>query len=322
MNRARLRQLLGQSRFDVIAFNNVSLIGGPGLLGYGGSAATLYMAHEHWLVCPTHVLWRHARERCDSQQCFRCQLHYRRPPQLWRHTGLLARQLDHIDVFIAMSSFSRDKHREFGFPRDMAVLPCFTESALPEPGAAAPPRPHARPYFLFVGRLERIKGLDDVITAFTEYEDADLLVIGDGGHGPELRRQAAGTPRIHFLGRMTVEDLAPYYRHAIALVVPSVAYETFGMTVIEAFSYETPVVARRLGPLPELIEGSGGGELFETGPELVSALRALQSSPARRAALGRAGRQAVTLQWSETAVVARFLDLVDQARAKRAARLH
>ncbi|MEQ1693789.1 MAG: glycosyltransferase family 4 protein, partial [Gemmatimonas sp.] len=123
-NGARLRRLLDDGQFDVINFHNISLIGGPGLLEYG-DGVKLYMAHEHWLVCARHVLWRHGRETCTGRQCFRCQLHYRRPPQWWRWTGLLERQLHHVDAFIAMSDFSRDKHREFGFPREMEVLPYF-----------------------------------------------------------------------------------------------------------------------------------------------------------------------------------------------------
>ena len=83
---AKIRRILDGGDFDVIHFHNVSLIGGPGVLAYG-DAIKLYTAHEHWLVCPTHVLWRHNREVCTGRQCFRCSLHYRRPPQLWRHTG-------------------------------------------------------------------------------------------------------------------------------------------------------------------------------------------------------------------------------------------
>ena len=63
-------------------------IGGPGCSRYGGDAVKLYMAHEHWLVCPTHVLWRHGRELCTGRECLRCTLRYQRPPQLWRYTGL------------------------------------------------------------------------------------------------------------------------------------------------------------------------------------------------------------------------------------------
>jgi hypothetical protein len=83
------------------------------------------MAHEHWLVCPTHVLWRYNRELCTGKKCVRCQLVYGRPPQTWRMTGLMERELHHIHSFIAMSEFSRNKHREFGFPRDMEVVRTF-----------------------------------------------------------------------------------------------------------------------------------------------------------------------------------------------------
>ena len=53
---------------------------------------------------------------------------------------------------------------------------------------------HPRPYFLLVGRLEKIKGLQDVFPAFDRYPDADLLILGDGDYGAELRRLAAGNP--------------------------------------------------------------------------------------------------------------------------------
>ena len=317
LNGRRLRHLLSDGRFDVITFNNISLIGGPALMSYGGAAVKVYLAHEHWLVCPTHVLWRDRHELCDRQRCFQCQLHYRRPPQLWRYSGLLERRLRDVDAFVAMSEFSRMKHREFGFPFDMAVLPYF----LPDPDPQAPgdgPSPHVRPYFLFVGRLERIKGLDDVIPLFAHFADADLLIVGDGEYAPELRKLAAGNPRVRFVGRVPVDELGPYYRHAIAALAPSIAFETFGITLIEAFSHETPVIARRLGPFPEIVQQSGGGELFETPEGLLAAMRAFQASSDRREAMGRAGYEAYRSRWSESVVVPRYLEIVGQAGEHRA----
>jgi glycosyltransferase involved in cell wall biosynthesis len=316
VNGPRLRQLLEPGRFDVIVLNNVSLIGGPGLFALGRPAVKLYVAHEHWLVCPTHALWRHNRERCDRRECLRCQLSYRRPPQLWRFTGLLERQLAEVDAFIAMSEFSRAKHREFGFPREMEVLP----PVLPDPDAASPPgagRPHDRPYFLSVGRLERLKGLDELIAAFSGRAGADLLVVGDGTDRERLHRLARDHHRVRFLGRIASDDLGPYYRHALALVAPSRCFETFGLTLIEAFSHRTPVIARRLGPFPEIIEQSRGGLLFETTLELGGALRALETDPARREALGGAGYDAYRRHWSERVVIPRYLDVVERARARR-----
>jgi glycosyltransferase involved in cell wall biosynthesis len=317
-NGRRLREILADGSFDVVNFHNVSLVGGPGLLSYGADAVRLYMAHEHWLVCPTHVLWRHGRELCTSRECTKCVLSYRRPPQLWRSTGYLERQIQQMDAVIAMSEFSRDKHREFGFAREMEVLPYF----LPDPETRAMPvaggdAPHPRPFFLFAGRLERIKGLDGVIPVFRDYPDADLVIAGDGEHAPVLRELAQGMPNVRFLGRVPVDELSRYYQHAIALVVPSECYETFGIVLIEAFRQGTPVIARRLGPFPEILAQSGGGELFDTRDDLVAAMRRLHTDPSYRGKLAASGYRAYVERWSESAVIPQYLDIVRRAAARR-----
>lgn len=320
-NGRRIRRILREGRFDVVNFHNLSLIGGPGLLSYGGDALRLYMAHEHWLVCPMHVLWRHKRELCTGRQCFRCTLAHHRPPQAWRWTGYLERQLRHVDAFIAMSEFSREKHREFGFPRPMEVLPYF----LPDDDAPVAgqmpllpdPSPHPRPYFLFVGRLEKIKGLDDVIPLFRTYPDADLLIAGDGEYGPALRALAAGIESVRFLGSVPPDALRRYYQHAVALIVPSVCFETFGIILIEAFRQETPVLARRIGPFPEIVSAAGGGELFDTAADLRAAMTRLQADRGYRDALARAGRRAFVERWSEAVVVPQYLDIVRRTAARR-----
>ena len=304
----RLRSLLAPGAFDIIWYNNVSLVGGPGLLAYG-DALKVYEAHEHWLVCPTHVLWRHNREVCEARECLRCTLTYRRPPQIWRHTGYLRRQLKHVDAFIAKSEFSRDKHREFGFPRDMEVIPYFLSDEAPEapPGETAP---QARPYFLFVGRLEKIKGVQDILPLFQGPGEADLLVIGSGEYEAELRAQAGEAARIKFLGRMPQDALARYYRHARALIVPSVCYETFGIILIEAFRLGTPVIARALGPFPEIVQKCGGGLLFDNEKGLANALGYLLEAPERRRELGERARRGFELHWSEGAVMAQYHSLL------------
>lgn len=315
----RIRKLLDDGAFDVVHFHNISLVGGPGVLS-AGSGVKVYEAHEHWLVCPTHVLWRHNREACSGRQCLRCVLHYRRPPQLWRYGRSLERQLRHIDVFIAKSEFSRRKHAEFGFTREMEVLPYF----LPDDDPAGEPQahgasPHPRPYFLFVGRLERIKGLDDVIPVFEGYEGADLLVAGDGEHGAALQRLGRDIPRVTFLGRLPQEALARYYAHAVALIVPSVGFETFGIVLIEAFRQSLPVIARRIGPFPEIVERCGGGELFSDPHELVAAMRRLQENPDLRRERADRARRGFTEHWSEDAVVPRYLEIVRRAAGGRLA---
>ncbi len=320
VNGGRIRKLLAEGDFDVVNFHNVTLVGGPGILSYGGDAVRLYMAHDHWLVCPMHVLWRHGRERCTGRECVRCALAHRRPPQLYRATGFMGRRLRHVDRFIAMSRFSRDKHHEFGFEHPMEVLPYF----LPDPPEDEDPftepdegPPRERPYFLFVGRLEKIKGLDDVIPLFERFPDADLVVAGDGEHGAALRALAGDSPRVEFVGRVPFEVLRRYYRHARALIVPSVCFETFGIILIEAFSRGTPVIARRLGPFPEIVEAAEAGELFETDEELLAAMERIQSDPTHRDRLARNGYRAFRERWTERAVIPRYLEIVERAAEDR-----
>jgi glycosyltransferase involved in cell wall biosynthesis len=262
------------------------------------------------------VLWRHARELCTGRECLRCQLTYRRPPQIWRATGFLERQLHHVDAFIAMSEFSRDKHREFGFPREMEVLPAFI-SDTGSANVTEDERPSRKPYFLFVGRLERIKGLQDVIPVFADYADADLLIAGDGQYLEELQAQAAGMQRVRFLGQVAPDDLVRYFRHAVALIVPSLCFETFGVILLEAFRQSTPVIARRLGPFPEIVETSGGGELFANTDELVASMRRLQRDGALRDRLGRLGYEAFQKHWHQRVVVPRYLDIVRRAADRK-----
>jgi glycosyltransferase involved in cell wall biosynthesis len=304
-----LRRILEQGRFDVIHYHNLSLVGGPGALAMG-RGVKIYTAHEHWLVCPTHVLWRHRLEPCPGRECVRCQLKYGRPPQLWRHTGLLEGELHHVDAFIALSRFSRDKHHEFGFAREMEVIPGFVRD--PGPPAPRPLVRDGRPYFLFVGRLVSLKGLDDVIDAFADFDGADLVIAGEGSERASLVARAAGNARVRFVGFQSGDALAGLYSGAQAVIASSLGYETFGLSVIEAYCRGVPVIARRRGTYLELVEHSGAGETFADVAELHDVMRRFVADPERRAAMAGAAYARFRSFYSEEAVVPQYLALVQR----------
>lgn len=317
LHRRRLRAILDAVPYDVIHYHNVSLLG-PGILiesPRANRALKIYTAHEHWLVCPMHVLWKFNRRPCESPECLRCVLQGRRPPQYWRYTSLLERASRHVDEFVAPSHFASRMHAERGFPRPLACLPYFQDRVDHEwrtPG----PRPHERPYFLFVGRLEPIKGIRDLVDLWGEVADQDLLIAGEGSLEKSLRALAAGNPRVRFLGAVPQGEIGRLYHHAIACVVPSVTFETFGMVVIEAYARKTPVIARNLGALPELIE-MGGGMTFETRQEMRQALDRLASSPSLRADLGERGYRAFLRLWSREAHLEAYLDLLNRVAERK-----
>lgn len=311
LHRAALERVV-EGGFDVVHFHNVSLAGGPGLFGLGGAGPVrLVTAHDHWLVCPMSVLWRYDGQACPARRCTRCQIASGRPPALWRERGVVTRNLDVVDAFIAKSAFSRDKHQELGFPRDMEVLPY----GLPDSGAVAREPLHSRPFFLFVGRLEPLKGVDWLLCATQGIEGVDLLVAGDGSERGRLRDMAP--PHVRFLGRLEEPQLRRLYRDCLGVVIPARGYETFCLVVAEAMRDGAPVLAADRGPLPELVRTSGGGMVFRGARELQEQLGRLRDDPGLRARLGQAGREGFKRLWAEEAVRERYLALVETLRARK-----
>jgi glycosyltransferase involved in cell wall biosynthesis len=318
----KIKRILTEGRFDVIHYHNVSLVGGPKVLEYG-CAIKLYTTHEYWLLCPTHVLFKFNQEACTKPSCLMCQLSCRKPPQLWRYTGIMDRALRQLDAVISPSQFAADAHRHMGLNVEKTVIPMFVPSrqAEQERGEFLPASlPDGQlPYFLYVGRLEKLKGLQEVIPFFAQQDQADLLVAGTGQYESELKRLAQDSPRVTFLGALPFERLRQLYAHAVAVIVPSLCYETFGQVVAEAFSFKTPVIARDIGALSELVTTSGGGLLYRNGHELGDAIESLRTNPELKAELGKRGHEAYRKQWTEEENLDRYLALISRIGERKRA---
>jgi glycosyltransferase involved in cell wall biosynthesis len=231
---------------------------------------------------------------------------------------LLERAARSVDQFVSPSRFTAEMHASRGFPQPVAHLPYFIDP-VDSDWRAPGPRPHAKPYFLFVGRLELIKGLQTLIPLWDRVKDADLLVAGAGNYEVELRALAAQNPRIHFLGARSQQELGVLYYHALAAILPSITYETFGMISIEAFARKTPVIVRDLGALPEaVIDSGGGGFVYRNDEELLDAVRRIAESPALRADLGERGYSAFQRQWSRRAHLKFYFDFIENLAARKA----
>ena len=312
LKRDAIRRLLSAKPYDVIHFHNVSLFG-PQILTLvpRGRAVKVYTLHEHWLICPTHVLWKYNRRPCEKPDCLRCTVLAKRPPQLWRYTGLLESCARYVDLFLPPSRFTADMHASRGFSAaPFEILPTFHPLADEHrPRLASPP--HDRPYFLFVGRLETVNGLHTLIPLWSHVPDCDLLVAGTGSEEQRLRALAASNPHIRFLGSLPQQQLRSLYVQAIACIVPSVTAEVFPMVPVEALACGTPVIARDLGGLPESLQG-GGGFLYRTDEELLEAITLLKSSPALRAELGEKGHRAYRERWTPEAHLSQYFHLLRQ----------
>jgi glycosyltransferase involved in cell wall biosynthesis len=322
---ARIRSILS-TRFDVIHFHNVSLVGGPKVLEMG-DAIKLYTMHDYWLVCPTHALFRFNRAPCTKAAfCSLCTLSYKRPPQWWRHFGLMKAAIGNVDAFITPTVTGQRKHEQMGLRGRIVHIPNFVsfgESASTDDDADA----GEGPFFLFVGRLERLKGLHTVLPLFERYATAQLWIAGTGTEEAELRRLAARSPNVRFLGQQSGARLQQLYRRAVAVIYPAINYQTgvapsgeglgAPLVIMEAFSQKTPVIVSSFGRIPGLVTRLGAGLVYSTGEELITAMDRLLAEPSQRRELGLAGYEAYRQNWTSDAYLKRYFALIDDIAAAR-----
>lgn len=303
-------RILDERQPDLIHFHNISLIGGPAVLRLG-KAVKFYTPHEHWLVCPTHVLFQDGERACERERCWSCALRQRRIVPPWRLTSGWRERLREVDLFLPASEFSRRRHLEAGLPMRMETLPLFTEDASGDEEAVSLP---AGPLFVAAGRLEKLKGLQQIIPLFDTSLGATLVIAGEGPYGSELRSLAGGNPRIVFMGQLSRAQLAYVFRRACALCVPSITYESFGLVVAEAAAVGTPAIVSNLGALPELVRAGDCGIVCETACDFGAAMRRLLVDHDLRTRLSEAAVAAQQRLWSWPAYNRRYMELVEQVR--------
>ena len=152
-------------------------------------------------------------------------------------------------------------------------------------------------YLLFFGRLSEEKGGRTLIEAMARLPDSKLVVAGDGPQRSDLERLAArlASGRIRFTGYQPPEKLQATLRRASLVVVPSEWYENCPYTILEALAAGKPVVASRIGGIPELVQHRQDGLLFEPGHagELADCIRTLAADDCLRRRLGQSARKKI-----------------------------
>jgi glycosyltransferase involved in cell wall biosynthesis len=319
---SELKKILARD-FDVVNFHNISLVGGPAILKLSNAPVTLYTLHEHWLLCPTHIFWKNKTRACDRPQCFSCALRSGIPPQLWRYTGLVKRSLSHVDALLAPSQFTAQQHRDAGFGavtnNNIHVLPLFSTL---DPGEPPEFVAATRPRFVFVGRVTASKGVEPMLKTFAGLDDVELQVIGDGDLLAQLQQQYAECSNIHFMGAVRQSELIRLYQGATALILPSLAPETFGLTVVEAFACGTPAIVRSAGGNRELIDSTGAGFVYSSDTELEQAVSKLAGDVAMRDALGKKARASYTSSYTPEHHLQNYLAHIATIAQHKAVVLH
>jgi len=305
-NRAAERELdrvVREVRPDWIHHHNISLLG-QHVLSISDTPK-MYTAHDHWLACPRSDLAYLGGSCCETDKCIACSLRTYRPPQLWRGSGFRKR-VQRIDRIISPSRYMATFLKE-RVGVDSNVLPNFV------------PRPEdyrkedMPPHFVFVGVLEKHKGLDLVLRAHERYGiRSELHVLGSGSLGPMLKEHEQRTGgKVRGLGFLSRAEVLAEVGTAIALVSPSTCQENSPLSAIEALSVGTPLIVSPNGGLPELVAG-GCGIVAQTNVDGIGmAMRHMEEHPQERADLSARALNAYESAHSPDSYVNGYLKLAE-----------
>lgn len=166
-----------------------------------------------------------------------------------------------VQTFICPSRFLRDTMVDWGEPPSKL-------SYIPNPAElSAKPAPRGGGYILYAGRLVEEKGIETLVRASLAVPEVRLLIAGKGPQEALLRSLIAqhDAHHIELLGFVPPAELAELRIRAEALVAPSVWYENAPLSILEAMGAGLPVLASKIGGIPELVEDERTGLLAPPG---------------------------------------------------------
>lgn len=263
--------------------------------------------HNYRLLCPNALFFRdgHACEDCMGKSvpwpgvahaCYRHSRLATAPVAAMLAAHRLAGTWTRlVDTYIALTEFSRAKFIEGGLPAEKIVVKPHFVDPVPAVGEGR------GGYALYVGRLSVEKGIGTMLDAWKRLGAKwPLKVVGDGPLTPTVvgaARQGAG---IEPLGRLPRHRVVELMQDAAVFIFPSLWYETFGMTLIEAYAVGLPVIASNLGVMSSLVQHRRTGLHFRPGDaaDLAAQVEWALSHPAELDQMRRNARAEFELKYT------------------------
>jgi glycosyltransferase involved in cell wall biosynthesis len=307
-----IARLIQDVRPDIVHLHNIAHYLSPSVLVAVKDAGlpAVQTLHDFKIACPAWLFLSKGRlcERCKGHRYYHA-LRRRCLKDSFAASAVVALEayvhnalglyLKYVDRFIVPSRFQLRKMVEHGIPEEkLTQIPHFsgigedTGSAVSGLGG----------YVLYAGRLSQEKGLRVLLDAMRIAPELRLEIAGEGPLRDEIERvlETSGISNVKCLGHLEGAALRDAYLNAACVVVPSLCYETWGLSIQEAYAFRKPVVASRLGALEELVHDGLTGLLVKPGDEedLAGQLRRLIQDAARAQHMGEAGYRMAMERWS------------------------
>lgn len=321
-------RLLDEAKPDVVHAHNIYHQISPSILSVAAKrrVPVVMTLHDYHLVSPNygmfdrgevvepdrkHPYWDTFKRRLIDGSASKSALS---AFEGWLHRVLGA--YDHVAKFVVPSEFAKAKMMAYGVEeKRLEVVANFIDLE----GRA--PRYESEARVVFVGRLSAEKGVDVLLRAMKDVRGLTCAIIGDGPEKAKLVALAEELKleNVETLGALYGADLDREIARAKAVVIPSRSYETFGLTALEAYAWGKPVIAARIGALPEVVREAKTGLLFSPGDhkDLAAKLNWLAGEYARAAAMGREGRRMAETEYNPGLYLGRIHHVYKEAVGKK-----
>lgn len=306
-----IQNYLRQHSLDIVHFHNTFLRISPAAY-YAcrqSGIPVVQTLHNYRLLCPRAdffrngdvcedclgktITWPSIKHRCWHGSRIQTAV----PTAMLLVHRMLGTWQTQVNVFIALTHFARRKFIAGGLPEDkIFTKPNFVKADSFE-------RSEYAEYALFVGRLSPEKGVRQLLEAWQYLSDIPLKIVGDGPLWEEVHslKELYKLENVEILGRKSREQVMTLMQKAYCLVFPSLWYEGFPMTIVEAFSAGLPVVAPQLGAMAEIIVDGVTGLHFRPNDfeDFVLKLRYLWNQKQHCTQMGLAARQEYEQKYTE-----------------------
>ncbi len=234
----------------------------------------IWTLHDYTILCPQSTFISHDKvcERCRGGNFYHCAVQTCKKGSFAASSVAALENYFHkylnyykdVDTYICPSEFSYNKYKSFGFfPEKLKQVYHTYQFEAPAVRVAD----HESRYILFVGRLEKIKGVHTLLEAMRNNPLVQLKVIGDGTEEINLKhfKEVHSLNNVEFLGKLTKQEVLNQIQGSEFLVCPSEWYEVLGYTIFEAMLLGKAVIGSRIGAIPETVIHEQTGLLFEPG---------------------------------------------------------
>jgi glycosyltransferase involved in cell wall biosynthesis len=324
--RSRLRDLIRRERPTVVHFHNTFPLISPSAYWACRETGTpvIQTLHNYRLLCAAALFFRSGRpcEDCVGKRllwpgvlhaCYRgSRLQTAGVTIMLETHRILGTWRNKVDLFIALSEFSRRKFIEGGIAEELiAVKPNFVH---PDPGGGRAEGDFA----LFVGRLATEKGIRVLLDGWLNLSRVPLAICGDGPMRELVDRFARSRPpgTVRVYGARTRQEVFDMMKRARFLMFPSTCYENFPLVIAEAFACGLPVISTDIGAAAEIVDHGRTGVHFKSGDphDLAAAVQRLWDRPRETRMMGAEARTEFLSKFTAEANYALLMNLYSRAR--------